>query len=248
MNHRMQAARLYGPGTEIKIEEVPYPVPGPGDVVVRVAACGICGSDVHFLEGMPVPAGLPFTLGHEPAGIVETIGVGVRDWQPGDRVALHLGAGCGTCRVCVSGHPNCCPHLVAPGLHIDGAFAEAIRVPAGTLVRVPDGVSLVAAAVSTDCVASPYHALACRAGQLRLAPTRPRGDLPPRRHRHHQRRGVGLAPPSFGPSRRGARDAAHKARRPAADRGRDGGQVRTCAWLIEEGTNGAPALITAEKL
>jgi D-arabinose 1-dehydrogenase-like Zn-dependent alcohol dehydrogenase len=129
-----------------------------------VAACGICGSDVHFLEGMPVPGGLPFTLGHEPAGIVETIGAGVRDWQPGDRVALHLGAGCGTCRVCVSGHPNCCPHLVAPGLHIDGAFAEAIRVPVGTLVRVPDAVSLVAAALSTDCVASPYHALKCRAG------------------------------------------------------------------------------------
>jgi 2-desacetyl-2-hydroxyethyl bacteriochlorophyllide A dehydrogenase len=164
MSRHMRAARFYGPGTDIKIEEVPYPMPGPGDVVVKVAACGICGSDVHFLEGMPVPGGLPFTLGHEPAGIVETIGAGVRDWQPGDRVALHLGAGCGTCRVCVSGHPNCCPQLVAPGLHIDGAFAEAIRVPVGTLVRVPDAVSLVAAALSTDCVASPYHALKCRAG------------------------------------------------------------------------------------
>jgi 2-desacetyl-2-hydroxyethyl bacteriochlorophyllide A dehydrogenase len=164
MSRTMRAARFYGPGTEIKIEEVLYPVPAPGDVVVRVAACGICGSDVHFLEGMPVPGGLPFTLGHEPAGIVEAIGGDVRDWQPGDRVALHIGAGCGTCRVCVSGHPNCCPHLVAPGLHIDGAFAEAIRVPVGTLVRVPDAVSLVAAALSTDCVASPYHALKCRAG------------------------------------------------------------------------------------
>ena len=113
---------------------------------------------------MPVPGGLPFTLGHEPAGIVEAIGADVRGWRPGDRVALHLGAGCGACRVCLSGHPNCCPQLVAPGLHIDGAFAEAIRVPAAGLVRVPDDVSLVAAAVSTDCVASPYHALKCRAG------------------------------------------------------------------------------------
>lgn len=164
MGRRMRAARFHGLGTEIKIEEVPHPAPGPGDVVVRVAACGICGSDVHFLEGMPVPGGLPITLGHEPAGIVETIGAGVRDWQAGDRVALHLGAGCGTCRVCASGHPNCCPHLAVPGLHIDGAFAEAIRLPGGSLVRVPDGVSLAAAALSTDCVASPYHALACRAG------------------------------------------------------------------------------------
>lgn len=160
----MRAARFYGPGTAIKIEEIPYPVPGPGEVVVKLIACGICGSDVHFLEGMPVPGGLPITLGHEPAGFVEAVGAEGRNWKPGDRVAVHLGAGCGTCRVCLSGHPNCCPQLASPGLHIDGAFAEAIRLPVGTLVRVPDGVSLAAAAVATDCVASPYHALKCRAG------------------------------------------------------------------------------------
>jgi len=159
----MRAARFYGPDVGIRIEEVPYPVAGPGEVVVKVAACGICASDVHFLEGMPIPGGLPITLGHEPAGIVETVGAGC-EWNPGDRVAVHLGQGCGTCRVCVSGHPNCCPQLIAPGLHIDGAFAEAIRVPAGALVRVPEGVSLIAAAVATDCVATPYHALVCRAG------------------------------------------------------------------------------------
>ncbi|MFN8546212.1 MAG: zinc-binding dehydrogenase [Candidatus Binatia bacterium] len=164
MSRRMRAARFHGAGIGVRIEEVPYPVPGPDEVVVRVAACGICGSDLHFLDGMPVPGGLPITLGHEPAGVVEAVGAGVRGWEPGDRVAVHLGIGCGACRVCASGHPNCCPRLMAPGLHIDGAFAEAIRVPVGTLVRVPDRVSLVAAAVSTDCVASPYHALVCRAG------------------------------------------------------------------------------------
>lgn len=164
MSRRMRAARFYGPGTDVKIEEIPYPVPGPGEVVLRLAACGICGSDVHFLEGMPVPGGLPITLGHEPAGIVETVGEGVRDWKPGERVAVHIGAACGTCRVCLSGHANCCPQLVTAGLHIDGAFAEAIRVRASTLVRVPEDVSLVAAGVATDCVATPYHALKCRAG------------------------------------------------------------------------------------
>lgn len=164
MSRRMRAARFHGPGTDITIEEVPYPTPGPGEAVVELVACGICGSDVHFLEGMPVPGGVPITLGHEPAGVVEVVGAGVRDWRAGDRVAVHLGTGCGTCRVCVAGHPNCCPQLLTPGLHIDGAFAEAILVPVGTLVRVPDGVSLIAAAVSTDCVASPYHALKCRAG------------------------------------------------------------------------------------
>ncbi len=164
MSRRMRAARFYGPGTDIKIEEIPYPVPGPGEVVVRLAACGICGSDVHFLEGMPVPGGLPITLGHEPAGTVELLGEGVRDWKAGERVAVHIGAACGTCRVCVSGHANCCPQLKTAGLHIDGGFAEAIRVPTGTLVRVPKNVSFVAAGVATDCVATPYHALKCRAG------------------------------------------------------------------------------------
>lgn len=159
----MRAARFHGAGIDVKIEDVPYPIAGPGEVVVRVAACGICGSDVHFLEGMPVPAGLPITLGHEPAGVVETVGAGVSDWARGDRVALHLGNGCGTCRICQAGHPNCCRRLIAPGLHIDGAFADAIKTPAGSLVRVPDAVSLAAAAVATDCVATPYHALTCRA-------------------------------------------------------------------------------------
>lgn len=162
--HTMLAARFHGVDIPVRIEEVPYPVAGPGEVVVRVVACGICGSDVHFLEGMPVPKGLPVTLGHEPAGVVESMGAGVADWAPGDRVALHLGNGCGRCRTCAAGHPNSCPQLIAPGLHIDGAFAEAITVPAGCLVRVPDAVSMTAAAVATDCVATPYHALTCRAG------------------------------------------------------------------------------------
>jgi 2-desacetyl-2-hydroxyethyl bacteriochlorophyllide A dehydrogenase len=159
----MRAARLYGPGQPLRLEDVAYPEPGAGDVVVRVAACGICGSDVHFLEDIPAPT-LPITMGHEPAGVIESVGTGVRGWGVGDRVALHLGAGCGTCRACASDHPSCCEQLQAPGLHIDGAFAEAIRVPARCLVLVPDSVSLAAAAVATDCVATPFHALRCRGG------------------------------------------------------------------------------------
>ncbi|MCC6641765.1 MAG: zinc-binding dehydrogenase [Deltaproteobacteria bacterium] len=158
----MRAARFHGGSTGLRLETVPWPVPGPDDVVVRVAACGICGSDVHFLEGMPVPAPLPVTLGHEPAGLVETLGTNVSGWKVGDRVAIHLGTGCGACATCRGGSPSACRTQRSPGLHIDGAFAEAIRVPATCLVRVPDGVSLAAAALATDCVTSPYHALACR--------------------------------------------------------------------------------------
>lgn len=157
----MRAARLYGIGAPLRMEKVPYPEAGRGEVIVRVAACGVCGSDLHFMEDMPLPT-LPITLGHEPAGVIESVGEGVVDWAPGDRVALHLGRGCGTCRACVSGHAMSCASIRAPGLHIDGAFAEAIRVPSDCLVKVPVGVSLEAAAIATDCVASPYHALTCR--------------------------------------------------------------------------------------
>ena len=163
----MRAARFHGGPKGLRLETVPWPVPGPDDVVVRVAACGICGSDVHFLEGMPVPAPLPVTLGHEPAGTVEAAGANVSGWKAGDRVAIHLGTGCGACPTCRGGNPTACRLQRSPGLHIDGAFAEAIRVPATCLVRVPDGVSFAAAALATDCVTSPYHALACRG---RLAP------------------------------------------------------------------------------
>ena len=160
----MRAVRTHAPGTPLVLDEVPYPEPGPGDVVVRVAACGVCHSDVHVLEGMPVLGPLPLILGHEPAGVVETLGEGVTGWAVGDRVAMHLGDGCGQCRACTTGPPMSCPRLGAVGLHFDGAYAEAVRVPHSALVRVPDEVSLAAAAVATDCVATPYHALKCRAG------------------------------------------------------------------------------------
>lgn len=159
----MRAARFHGLAAGLRVEDVPYPTAGPDDVVVRVAACGVCGSDVHFFEDVPVPAPLPIVLGHEPAGVIESVGANVRAWKAGDRVAIHLGTGCGECATCRSGHGIACRTLRAPGLHFDGAFAEAIRVPTSCLVRVPDAVSLAAAAVATDCVASPYHALKCRA-------------------------------------------------------------------------------------
>ncbi len=160
----MRAARFHGPSKPIQIDEVPYPVAGPDEVVVRVEACGICGSDLHFFNDLPSLMPPPFILGHEPAGLIESLGSGVADWAPGDRVALHVGRGCGQCRACLSNHPTCCPSLKAPGLTIDGAFAEAVCVSTKSLVRVPDEVSLAAAAVATDCVATPYHALTCRAG------------------------------------------------------------------------------------
>lgn len=160
----MRAARFHAADQPIRVEEVPYPEAGPGEVVVRVAACGICGSDLHFFDDLPPIVPPPLTLGHEPAGVIESLGAGVTDWAPGDRVALHVGRGCGRCRACLADHPTSCPSLKAAGLMIDGAFAEAVRVATDCLVRVPEGVSLAAAAVATDCVATPYHSLTCRGG------------------------------------------------------------------------------------
>jgi len=159
----MRAVRFHGLPGGLAIDEVPVPEPGPRDVLLRVAACGLCGSDLHFLDGMPAPGPLPLTLGHEPSGVIEQVGDDVSGFEVGDRVAITLDNGCGTCRTCRAGWSEACRLQSAPGLHFDGAFAEWIRVPASTLVRVPEGVSMQAAAVATDCVASPYHALKCRA-------------------------------------------------------------------------------------
>ena len=164
MRAQMRAARFHAVGEPLRVEEVPIPEVGSGQVRVRIAACGLCGSDIHFLEGMPVPGGLPIVLGHEPSGTVDVVGEGVTGWSEGDRVALTLGDGCGQCASCRTGHPNACPSLIVPGIHVDGAFAEFMVVPASALVRVPEGVSMAAAAVASDCVATPYHALVCRAG------------------------------------------------------------------------------------
>ena len=158
----MKAVRFHGSAEGLRVESVPVRAPGPDEVLVKVAACGLCGSDVHFLEGMPVPGPLPVTFGHEPSGTVVSAGDEAAEWQPGDRVAITISDGCGRCRTCRSGAPEACPQQRAPGLHLDGAFAEYVTVAASSLVRVPDGVSMAAAAVATDCVASPYHALKCR--------------------------------------------------------------------------------------
>ena len=88
----MRAARFGGPGLPLTVEDVPDPVPGPSDVVVRVEACGICASDLHFLHGeIPLPAVPPLTLGHEPSGVVEAIGDEGPVWRPGDRVSVAAG-------------------------------------------------------------------------------------------------------------------------------------------------------------
>src|SRR5437773_7711463 len=141
----MRAAFCRGVG-RLVVEDVPRPTPGPGEVVVRVRNCGICGSDLHWYhDQMMIPSVCP---GHEIAGEVAEVGAGVTALRPGDPVALEGIASCGGCRYCLAGDYQRCLAIGFVGLTIPGGFAEYIRMPARHCFRVPAGVDLATAALS----------------------------------------------------------------------------------------------------
>lgn len=128
----MRAAQLPGPGQDIVISEVPDPTPGPGDVVIRVAAAGVCHSDLTFQQagpGMPTPPEYPWTMGHENAGYVEAVGPGVTGVAVGDAVGVWPGWGDRTCAACRGGAEHLCPNLRYPGLRSPGGWADLMLVP-----------------------------------------------------------------------------------------------------------------------
>jgi L-iditol 2-dehydrogenase len=136
----------------LEILDVPRPKPGPRDVVVRVRACGICGSDVHGWDGSSGRRIPPIVMGHEAAGVVDEMGPEVRGFAPGDRVTFDSTIHCGECAFCKSGNVNLCDRRrvvgVSPGdYRQDGAFAEAVAVPERIVCRVPDVVPLAHAAM-----------------------------------------------------------------------------------------------------
>ncbi len=131
----MRAARLIEPGRMI-VMNVPKPVAGPGDLLVRVEACGICGSDRHMFRG-EYPTAWPVTLGHEFSGILEAVGPGVTGFAPGDRITGDPNIACGACTFCREGRPNLCENLSAIGVQRDGGFAEYVVVPAGQAAKLP---------------------------------------------------------------------------------------------------------------
>lgn len=139
-----------GPGDGAVQEVAPRGTPGSGEVLLRVAACGICGSDLHALRSDPgfewvAP---PVTLGHEFSGTVIAVGDDVDALSVGDRVMSMSIQGCLSCDVCRTGTTQLCPDRVIVGLSYDGGLAEEVLVPARHLVPVPDGVDLEVAAVA----------------------------------------------------------------------------------------------------
>src|SRR4051795_8575962 len=161
----MRAAVFDSASRELSIEDVPTPEPGPDEVLVRVAACGICLSDVHLIDGT-LPTPLPRVIpGHESAGVIERAGSDVPDyWRPGRRVLMAGGKPCGECQNCVAlGDPSRCLSFQVMGFGFNGAWAEYIVVPWLALVEVPEETPLEQAAILADAVATPYAALVERA-------------------------------------------------------------------------------------
>lgn len=147
----MLAARLYGP-RDIRIERVPHPgTPCPGDVLLRVTATGICGSDLHSFADARIGDTVlksPLVLGHEFAGVIEAVGSGVEDLRPGVRVAVDPAHPCHRCDLCERGHPNLCRRLHFCGLYPDdGSLREFMIVPARTCFPVADSIDDEAAAM-----------------------------------------------------------------------------------------------------
>lgn len=130
----------------IDVGEAPRPEPGPGQVLVAVKSCGICGSDLHWWHGeMPTPNVCP---GHEIAGVVAAIGPGVTRIKDGDRVALEGMATCGECRACLAGDYHVCPRIDFLGMTSPGGFADYLVLPARHCFPIPAGIDFPTAALS----------------------------------------------------------------------------------------------------
>ncbi len=163
----MLAARLHRPGSPLELESVAVPQPGPGQLLLEVAACGLCGTDIHLAIDGDIPvARTPITLGHEAAGTVAQIGEAVSGFTVGQRVALFPSPICGQCRFCRMGRESLCEATQAYGMSQDGALARYMVAPAFGAVAIPDEVDFATAAIVTDGVATPLHALRTR-GALR---------------------------------------------------------------------------------
>jgi L-iditol 2-dehydrogenase len=147
----------------LHVEAVPEPVAGPREVLIQVAACGICGSDVHGYDGSSGRRIPPIVMGHEAAGVVAGAGADVRGFKVGDRVTFDSTVWCGRCEYCLRGEVNLCDDRQVIGVSCGeyrraGAFAEYVTVPDHIVYRLPDGLSFAEAAM-LEAVAVALHAV-----------------------------------------------------------------------------------------
>lgn len=167
----MRAAVFRGPHQPLDITTVPTPTPGPGEVLVRVAGCGLCHTDLHYIDhGVPTFKAPPLVLGHEASGTIAALGAGANGRREGDRVLIPAVLSCGRCRYCKGGRANLCDDLRMLGNNVDGAYAEYVVATASEIFTLPGDLPLETACVIADALSTPYHAVKHR-GRVRLGDT-----------------------------------------------------------------------------
>jgi 2-desacetyl-2-hydroxyethyl bacteriochlorophyllide A dehydrogenase len=155
----MLAARFKEAGKPFVVEQVEIPSIGSSDVLIAIRAAGVCGTDVHYHSGEFAPYYIPLTLGHEGAGIVTAVGENVTHLQVGDSVIVHYIVSCGNCEPCLQGFDNRCRNRKSIGSHIDGTFAEYIKVPARSALKMSDTIPYDWGAIAACAVSTAYHAV-----------------------------------------------------------------------------------------
>ena len=150
--------------SKLEMADVPVPEPAAGEVLIRVEACGICGSDVHGYDGSSGRRIPPLVMGHEAAGTIDSVGTGAENWRRGDRVTFDSTIYCGKCEYCRKGLINLCSHrevlgVSTPEFRRAGAFADYVVVPARVLYALPAGISFTEAAM-IEPLAVAVHAVA----------------------------------------------------------------------------------------
>ena len=165
----MLAARFYGAG-DIRIEEIKKPRISKDEILVKVKSAALCGTDLRmYRHGLANNASLPITLGHEFSGVIAAVGAEVSHYTEGMEVVVAPNMGCGVCRQCVQGNTHHCPDYKALGIHLDGGFAEYVRIPKeavvqGNVTPIPAGLSFEEAAL-VEPLSSVYSGLErCQVG------------------------------------------------------------------------------------
>jgi NAD+-dependent secondary alcohol dehydrogenase Adh1 len=166
----MRAVQVVGYHQKLEMAEVPVPdASGPWDVVVRIGGAGVCRTDLHILEGQWAEksgVSLPYTIGHENAGWVDSVGSAVTNVREGDKVIVHPLITCGLCRACRSGDDVHCENNAFPGISTNGGYAEYLLTSARSVVRIDDSLEPSDVAALADAGLTAYHAAAKAARRL----------------------------------------------------------------------------------
>lgn len=167
---KMRAVQVVGYHQKLEMTEVDIPAPvGPFDVVVKIGGAGVCRTDLHILEGQWAEKSevvLPYTIGHENAGWVASVGSAVTNVAEGDKVIVHPLITCGLCRACRSGDDVHCETSAFPGIDTHGGYAEYLRTSARSVVRIDDSLEPADVAALADAGLTAYHAAAKAARRL----------------------------------------------------------------------------------